>query len=220
MGIAPSSAAHAPLSLPPPASDKEPMTALLKKLGSAVISKHSLWRQACSEYQQQLKFTAPPPQTEFFVGFGPLHLAVADILLDRMDEIVAQHGQRVVHIAGASGLLAVFSRHERLVQLRVKSATALGQIVQTHELDLRVMPTSARLLEGVAARDFQRIAWAALVWYFGQNALQALTYVPDLQQQILHVNRFPQLEPACLSLRHLVECPFAKQTNSKPRSDP
>ncbi len=197
------SAARDKLDPLPTTLDGQPMTSLLKKSGKDTKSRASAWRQACSEYQQQLKFKTPSPQNIFFIGFGSLHLAVADILLERMNDIAIQNGQRVVHITSASGLLAVYSRHERLVQLRSKPAAALGQMVQMHELDLRVMPRSARLLEGVAARDFESIAWTELIWYFGQNALQALTYVPDLQQQILHVGRFPSLEPACLCLRHL-----------------
>lgn len=215
LGVDLISAARDKLDPLPTGLDGQPMPALLKKFGRDTKSSTSAWRQACSEYQQQLKLKAPLPQNNFFVGFGSLHLVVADILLERMSDIAINKGQRVVHITSASGLLAVYSRHEKLVQLRCRPAAALGKMVQMHELDLRVMPRSARLLEGVAACDFEPIAWTELIWYFGQNALQALTYVPDLQSQILRVGRFPSLEPACLGLRHLHLLHVLSQNNHR-----
>lgn len=129
-------------------------------------------------------------------------MALAELLIDRHQEIAAQGKTRVVHIAGTAGLLAVYCPAERLVQLRTQP-TALGQIVQMHDLVLRVMPQSAQLLEGDAARGFQSHTCDELMWYFGQSDVQAFSHMPDAKQQILSVRRFPLLRPECLLLRHL-----------------
>lgn len=173
----------------------------LPKANSA-NSASSNWRLACDAYRQQVNLSASPIKAAPFAAFGSLHVAVADMLHERGDEMRQQGEQRIVHIAGAAGLLAVYSPKQRLVQLRTQQ-TALGQLVQTHELVMRVMPASAQPLEGAAARGFQAVPLAALMWYFGQSAVRSLLYLPDLKQQILRIRRFPPLEPASLQLRHL-----------------
>lgn len=161
----------------------------------------SPWALACHAYTQEANLNAPPAQAAPFASYGNLHLALADLLLERGDELRQQSGQRIVHIAGAAGLLAVYSPAQRLVQVRMQP-TAMGNIAQA-QLALRVMPVSAQPLEGVAALGFETVPLAGIFWHFGQSAVQALGYVPDLRQQILRIRRFPPLEPASLLLRHL-----------------
>ncbi len=168
----------------------------------------SPWTQACHAYTRVAHLNAPPIPTAPFASYGSLHLAVADLLLERGDELRQQSGQRIVHIssavagAGAAGLLAVYSPAQRVVQVRMQS-TAMGNIVQAQQLVMRVMPASAQPLEGVAALGFETVPLAGIFWHYGQSAVQALGYVPDLQQHILRIRRFPPLEPASLLLRHL-----------------
>jgi hypothetical protein len=162
----------------------------------------SAWRLACEAYRRHVQLNAQPAPAAPFVAFGALHHTVAEILLERSEEIRQQGGQRVMHMAGTAGLLAVYSPAQRIVQLRT-APTAFGQIAQTHQLVVRMMPLSASLLEGAAAQGFHTVSLAALMWHFGQTAVQALDHLPDLQQQVLRIRRFPSLEPASLLLRQL-----------------
>ena len=145
---------------------------------------------------------AAHPRAAYFAGYGALHLAVAEQIYLRGDEFRALEEQRVVHIENAAGLLAVYCPGKRIVQLRAHN-TALAQIARGSVLSLRVMPGSARLLDGNSAQSFQTIPTAALFWHYGQACLAALDQLPELASQSLHVKRFPALDPSILLLRQL-----------------
>ncbi len=159
------------------------------------------WQLALQAYHEWLKRNALPVRSAAFAGFGTLHLALAEILWEQREDMLAQ-GDRIVHLSSAAGLVAVYSQAQRIVQIRTLS-TALGQMADADELSLRIMPTSASLLEGAVAQAFSPVPLAALMWHYGQSAVQALDHIPALQQQMLHVRRFPALEPEALHLRHL-----------------
>jgi hypothetical protein len=170
-------------------------------VGPATPESESPWRMACENYAQWLKFNMLP-RSEAFKNFGSLHVAVAEILWEQRDELRVLDALRVVHLSSSAGLVAVYSMALRSVQVRMHN-TALAQVARTSGLSLRVMPGSAGLLEGSAASDFQTHSLASLLWHYAQSAPQALEQMPRLQQKMLSIRRFPQLEPASLQLRHL-----------------
>jgi hypothetical protein len=161
----------------------------------------SAWRTACENYTQWLKFNMMP-RSEAFKNFGSLHVAVAEILWDQKDELRALDAPRMVHLSSPAGLVAVYSMAQGTVQVRANS-TALAQVARVSGLSLRIMPSTAGLLEGATANDFQAHSLTSLMWHFAQFAPNALGLMPHLQQQILSIRRFPLLEPASLQLRHL-----------------
>lgn len=169
---------------------------------SALHPASGAWLLACQAYQQQVNLNPRPVNGSYFASFGMLHLTVAEIMLERRDEIYWQDGQRVVQITGVSGLLAVFCPQRKIVQVHKASVTK-EQIGLPQQLAVRIMPAAAQLLEAAAAESFQTIPLAALMWHYGQNALGALDHLPDLHQRILQIRKFPKLEPTSLHLRQL-----------------
>jgi hypothetical protein len=165
-------------------------------------ARESAWSRACAAYLQLTLQHALPKRAVPFVYFGVLHLVVAEMLWERRDEIRKEAAQRVLHFAGTAGLVAVYSPAQRKVQLR-EPGTALGKITGTQDLSMRIMPATARLLEGDAAQGFVDWPLAMLLWHFGQTSAQALDHMPMLQQQNLHLRRFPPLAPGSLHMRHL-----------------
>lgn len=162
----------------------------------------SAWQAACELYSEQAWGAAAHPRAAYFAGFGALHVAVAELLYERHDELAALGDRRVVHIDNAAGLLAVYSPSMRLVQLRAHN-TALAQIARGSVLNVRVMPGSAGLLDGAAVQGFQTWPVAALFWHFGQASLSAMDHLPKFAQQRLYAKRFPALDPSTLLLRQL-----------------
>jgi hypothetical protein len=159
------------------------------------------WLQACEKHTQWLASNTMP-RSEAFALFGAVHVAVADVLWEQRDDIRAQTDQRVVHLSGSAGLVAVYNIAKRSVQLRTPT-TALAQLAFTNNLSLRFLPGSAGQLEGAAARDFQTIPLAMLLWNYAQSSPKAMQEIPLLHKQILTIRRFPQIEPSCLQLRQL-----------------
>jgi hypothetical protein len=165
------------------------------------VAAESAWSVACENYVHWLKFNMMP-RSEAFKNFGSLHVAVAEILWDQRDELRSLDAARVVHLSSSVGLVAVYSMAQRSVQVRANS-TALAQVARVSGLSMRIMPSSAGLLEGTAANDFQTHSLTALLWHFAQFAPAAPAQIPRLRQQVLSVRRFPLLEPASLQLRQL-----------------
>jgi hypothetical protein len=160
------------------------------------------WQAACELYSEQAWQAASHPRAAYFASFGALHLAVAELLYERNDELAALGERRVVHIENSAGLLAAYSPSQRLVQLRAHT-TALAQIARGSVLNVRMMPGSAGLLDGAAAQGFQTWPVAALFWHYGQASLSALDHLPRFAQQRLHAKRFPALDPSTMLLRQL-----------------
>jgi hypothetical protein len=180
----------------------EPSDSLAPEAGEVLgAAAQSPWRLACDNYAQWLKYNKMP-RSEAFKNFGALHVAVAEILWEQRDELQALSAPRVVHLSNSAGLVAVYSMAQHSVQVRMHN-TALAQVARTSGLSFRIMPSSAGLLEGSAASDFQTHSLASLLWHYAQSAPQALLAIPHLQQQMLGIRRFPQLEPSSLQLRHL-----------------
>jgi hypothetical protein len=162
----------------------------------------SAWQAACELYSEQAWQANVHPRAAYFSGFGALHVAVAELLYERNEELNALGERRVVHIDNAAGLLAAYSPSQRVVQLRAHN-TALAQIARGSVLNVRVMPGSAGLLDGAASQGFQAWPVTALFWHFGQASVSALDHLPKLSQQRLQIRRFPALEPPTLLLRQL-----------------
>jgi hypothetical protein len=170
-------------------------------LTRGIPSNGSAWQRACENYTQWLASNTML-RSEAFAHFGAVHVAVAAILLEQRADIRDQTDERVVHLSGPAGLVAVYNIAKRSVQLR-SPTTALAQLALTHNLSLRFLPSSAGQLEGAAARDFQTIPLASLLWNYAQTSPAAMQEMPRLHKQTLTIRRFPQIEPSCLQLRHL-----------------
>lgn len=165
-------------------------------------SQKAPWAAACARYSEHIALGSESPRADYFAGFGALHVAVAQELFDRDEELNALGERRVVHLENGAGLLAVYSPAQRMVQIRAHT-TALAQIARRSAIHVRVMPAAAGLLDRAAAQGFKSWPIAALYWYFGQTALSALDTVPDLATQILQIRRFPALAPSALLMRQL-----------------
>jgi hypothetical protein len=162
----------------------------------------SAWEQALAQYRAtSVQRTAPPPAS-LFQAYGPIHLSVAELLWDQRESLKNQGGSRVIHVSSPAGLVAVFSPHRRLVQIRTPP-TALSQIANAQALSLRVMPESADVLEGHAQQGFSATPLAALLWYWGQHEIRALQAIPSLGQHLLSMRRFPNMPPSGMLERHL-----------------
>lgn len=138
----------------------------------------------------------------YFAGFGALHVAVAQELFDRADELKSLGERRVVYLENAAGLLAVFSPEQQRVQIRANN-TALAQIARSSAIHVRVMPSAAGLLDRAATQGFKTWPLMALYWHLGQAALSAIDMMPTLTTQKLLLRRFPALEPSAVLLRQL-----------------
>jgi hypothetical protein len=182
-------------------------------LGDAFPAPHSVlpaqpatqWHNACEAYRHDLKtqkIQKMQLQPAGSLNFGAVHAAVAQTFWERRGEFTQQYAKRVMCVESAAGLQAVFSPSQRLVQVRISGAAQIPKSTAV-ELHGRIMPSTAKLLEGEAARDFQTLPLALLLWHFGQTALQALEMMPSLDSIALHLQRFPGLEPQTLLLRHL-----------------
>ena len=153
-------------------------------------------------YSERLTLADETNRAPYFAGFGALHVAVAQELHDRSEEWDSLGERRVVYLENASGLVAVFSPEQRMVQIRANT-TALAQIARSSSIHVRVMPSAAGLLDRAAAQGFKTWPLMALYWHLGQASLSAIDRMPALAAQKLVVRRFPALEPAALLLRQL-----------------
>ncbi|MBS7806254.1 hypothetical protein [Variovorax sp. PCZ-1] len=162
----------------------------------------SAWQAACDSYAEQSWQAISHPRAAYFASFGALHVAVAELLLERSDELASIGERRVVHIENTAGLLAVYSPSKRMVQLRAHN-TALAQIARGMVLSSRIMPSSADLLDGAAAQGFQTWPIGALYWHYGQASLAAIEHLPKLAQHRMHIRRFPPIDPSALLMRQL-----------------
>ncbi len=162
----------------------------------------SEWQHACKSYLALAPHQRTQPTPAAFAGYGSMHLALAELILERRHDITAQGSRRIFHIEHHAHLVAVFDAAKRRIQLR-HPASASENSVDAYSLSLRALPATAQWIEGPAARDFHVLPLASLLWYFGQTARQAIEDMPCLHAQLLHVERFPHLEPDALQLRHL-----------------
>jgi hypothetical protein len=162
----------------------------------------SAWEQALAQYNAPSLQRTALPEASLFQAYGPMHLSVAELLWDQRESLKSQGGSRVIHVSSPAGLVAVFSPHRRLVQVRTPP-TALSQIAHAQALSLRVMPESANVLEGHAKQGFSATPLAALLWYWGQHEARALQAIPSLGQHMLSMRRFPDMPPSGMLERHL-----------------
>jgi hypothetical protein len=161
-----------------------------------------VWEQAIAQYNAPSAQRTTLPQASLFQAYGPMHLSVAELLWDQRESLKSQGSSRVIHVSSAAGLVAVFSPHQRMVQVRTPP-TALSQIAHAQALSLRVMPESAGALEGQAKQGFSTTPLAALLWYWGQHETRALQAIPSLGQHMLSMRRFPNMPPSGMLERHL-----------------
>lgn len=160
------------------------------------------WQKACESYLQELSSRPKMLTCAACAGWNDFHLELAELLWDQRSTISPQEARRVIYVSNVSlGLLAVYSPEQRLVQLRVVSPT----LRHSGGLDMnpRIMPASAKLLEGAAAQGFQTFPFALLMWHYGQTSALALSHMPSLHDKRLFLRRFPALAPNVLHLRHL-----------------
>jgi hypothetical protein len=162
----------------------------------------SAWEQALAQYSAPSVQRTALPQSRLFQAYGPIHLSVAELLWDQCASLKNQGGSRVIHVSSPAGLVAVFSPHRRVVQIRTPP-TALSQIAHAQALSLRVMPESAGVLEGQAKQGFSTTPLAALLWYWGQYEIRALQAIPSMGQHLLSMRRFPNMPPSGMLERHL-----------------
>ncbi len=171
------------------------------KVSATTDQDSSSWEQAAAQYSAQIAAYRAQPLAALFKSYGSIHLCVAEILWDQRESLKSQSGSRVVHVSSPAGLVAVYSPHQRIVQLRA-SPTALSQIAHAQTLSLRVMPESARLLEGQAQQGFSATSLAALLWHWGQSEARALQAIPSLGKYLLSMRRFPSMPPSGMLERH------------------
>jgi hypothetical protein len=160
------------------------------------------WQKACESYLQELSSRPQMLTCAACAGWGDFHLELAELLWDQRSTILPHEARRMIHVSNVSlGLLAVYSPEQRLVQLR----SGLSTIKRSDALEMnpRIMPASAKLLEGAVAQDFQTFPFALLMWHYGQTSALALSHMPSLQDKQLFLRRFPALAPNVLHLRHL-----------------
>jgi hypothetical protein len=138
----------------------------------------------------------------FLKHFGPLHLALAELIWDNRVEIREAGQRRIFHISSALGLVAVLNLSEQILQMRSSPVVASG-VMQGGTLTLRLMPASASMLDTRSAQGFTHASLAALLWHYGQCEPEALKNMPKLGSQILSVRRLPPVDPSSLLLRHL-----------------
>jgi hypothetical protein len=173
-----------------------------QKAGSGQQKKtQSAWESAVQQHMKLLpNHHVQSPIATSFQSFGMAHLAVAELLWEQRASIFQQ--ERLVHISNASGLIAVCDPRKRIVQLR-PHVTAMGQLLDGSQLQLRTMPSAASLLDTQAAQSFTAVSVPDLLWHYGQRAAHAVHSLGDLAQKSLRVRRFPPVEPAALLMRHL-----------------
>ena len=169
---------------------------------ASISMPQSPWAAACAAYSERMTLTGEASHAAYFAGFGALHVAVAQELLDRAEEFNGLGERRVVHLENAAGLIAVFSPAQRMVQIRANT-TALAQIARSCTIHVRVMPAAAGLLDVASAQGFKTWPLMALYWHFGQAALSAIDRMPTLTTQKLILRRFPAIEPSAVFLRQL-----------------
>jgi hypothetical protein len=157
------------------------------------------WQKACEIYLRQLTLHPQGPQPAACADWGELHLAVAELIWEQRSETRPNEAKRLLHISHAAlGLLAVHCPEMRLVQVRSHpSAFKLDEL--RAQMSVRVMPMSAKLLEGPAAQDFQTLPLTLLMWHYGQTSAVALAHMPSLSDRWLYLRRFPALAPNMLS---------------------
>jgi hypothetical protein len=167
----------------------------------APLASESQWKKSCEAYRRQAMQQTPDDIAA--KNLSRLHRAVAQTLWEHKSSVSAQEAKRLVHLTSQYlGLVAVFSPVKRLVQVK-QIGLALSSEVQPEDLNLRVMPSSAVVLEGHAAQNFEHISWDWLMWQYGQYDLQSLAHMPELSRKLLFLRRFPAFEPHLLQMRHL-----------------
>lgn len=165
------------------------------------LASESQWKKSCEAYRDQAMQQAPHDSAAN--SLSPLHRAVAQTLWEHKSSASAQEAKRLVHLTSQYlGLVAVFSPEKRLVQVK-QIGLALCSEVKQEDLSLRVMPSSAVVLEGHAAQNFEPISWDWLMWQYGQQDVQSLANMPELSQKLLFLRRFPAFKPHLLQMRHL-----------------
>lgn len=131
-----------------------------------------------------------------FAQFDSGYAAVGELIWS----IRKQLADRVVHISGPDGLVAVMAPQSRKVLMRM-DAGAFG----VSALSWRELPVTADLPEGRAAEQFTTTTVYELLWYFGQTVREAVLHLPEsIGAAQLQLRRFPRVPPQALGLRHLV----------------
>ncbi len=126
--------------------------------------------------------------------------ALAELIWENREEISRAGRHRLFHISTAKGLLAVLSPDHQLLQiLDLDMAIKQGM---PEPLQLRQMPASASMLNISESIAFSELSVATLFWLYGQSAPQAVKTLPALDDQLLHVRRFPRIDPSLLDHRH------------------
>jgi hypothetical protein len=128
------------------------------------------------------------------------YCALAELIWESREEIQHAGKRRVFHISTAKGLLAVLSPDHQLIQiLNLDVAIEEGM---PEPMLLRRMPASASMLNISESIAFSELSVATLFWLYGQSAPDAVKKLPALDDQLLHVRRFPRIDPALLDHRH------------------
>jgi hypothetical protein len=170
---------------------------------TGLASADTAWQEACEVYLRVLtQHTLSKPAADAS-EWTDLHLVVAELIWDQRSQLQPDEAHRLMHISHPSvGLLAVYSPEQRLVQVR-RGAPAAQLRGDDVDMNVRLMPASAKLLEGKAAYDFQTLSVTLLMWHYGQSSALALSHMPSLANKWMFLRRFPALSPRRIDMRHL-----------------
>jgi hypothetical protein len=134
-----------------------------------------------------------PDQPAFFAGWGPAHMAVAQMLWAEQERL--HLGQARIQSGAALVAVVLPVKKQVLIQATAYQAQQALSLFQLPQGQSNGLP---------AGKEWVSHTLYSLLWFYGQVYSAAPELLPqEMGQQLIQLRRFPPVEPAALEMRHL-----------------